>query len=84
MRVSWSVMLAAAGVRLWGYAYLLGWATCALGLLASPGWAGSLNYCQDGPEPTAAVQDRLMRWPALSKTNWTARVRAWPLCRVPG
>ena len=44
-------------------------AACALGLLASPGWAGSLNYCQDGPEPTAAVQDRLMQVAGLIKNE---------------
>ena len=41
----------------------------ALSASTSAGWASSLNYCQGDREPTAAVQDRLMRVASIVKTE---------------
>ena len=41
----------------------------ALGLLANSAWAGSLRYCDGHPEPTAAVQDRLIQVAGIIKTE---------------
>ncbi|OYU45681.1 MAG: hypothetical protein CFE44_06235 [Burkholderiales bacterium PBB4] len=40
-----------------------------LALRMAPTWAGSLNYCDGGTEPTAAVQDRLLRVAAITKAE---------------
>ena len=40
-----------------------------LACLASSARAGSLNYCDGGTEPSAAVQDRLLQVAAITKTE---------------
>ena len=40
-----------------------------LALSASSAWASSLNYCDDGAEPSAAVQDRLLQVAAITKAE---------------
>ncbi|OYT90902.1 MAG: hypothetical protein CFE43_16140 [Burkholderiales bacterium PBB3] len=47
-----------------------GWQLGAwLTLSASSAWASSLDYCDGGTEPSAAVQDRLLQVAAITKTE---------------
>ena len=49
---------------------VLAWATVAMAALAlSPARASSLNYCEGGTEPSAALQDRLLQVAAIVKAQ---------------